>query len=43
MANYGALGKFGMSLGRMVFERIAVGTKGLVELAEKADRSPRRQ
>ena len=36
MANYGALGKFGMSLGRMVFERIAVGTKGLVELAEKA-------
>ena len=35
MANYGALGKFGMSLGRMVFERIAVGTDGIVELAEK--------
>jgi len=32
---FGALGKFGMSLGRMVFERIAVGTDGIVELAEK--------
>ena len=32
---FGALGKLAMSLGRMVFERIAVGTDGIVELAEK--------
>jgi len=35
MSGFGALGKFAMSLGRMVFERIAVGTDGIVELAEK--------
>jgi len=31
----GALGDITLSLGRMVFERIAVGTDGIVELAEK--------
>ena len=36
MSGFGALGKFAMSLGRMVFERIAVGTKGLVKLAEES-------
>ena len=35
MAGFGALSKLAMSLGRMVFERIAVGTDGIVELAEK--------
>jgi len=32
----GALGDITLSLGRMVFERIAVGTKGLVKLAEES-------
>jgi len=36
MSGIGALSKLAMSLGRTVFERIAVGTKGLVKLAEES-------
>ena len=36
MSGFGALSKLAMSLGRTVFERIAVGTKGLVKLAEES-------
>jgi len=35
MANYGALGKLAMSLGRELFGSAARGTDGIVELAEK--------
>jgi len=36
MANYGALGKLAMSLGRELFGSAARGTNGIVELAEKS-------